>query len=166
MDHLLDLSLIAIHLLSAAAWFGSLVYRVLIVDPKALKLLGDGVGFERYSLHLAHGMRYVVLAALVTCGLSGFVLVGLRWSESGGWQSLMGVKAGLWLLASALFGYISWVYWPRRVFADATEWKTIRRRGLLLSLVMIGIAVLGMLLGQIGQTIRTAPAEGVSQLNR
>src|SRR5690349_10772635 len=70
---LLDQVAAAIHLLSAAAWFGALVYRAFFVDPKALRFFGGGAGYERFSLDLAHGMRAVVLAALLTCGLSGFV---------------------------------------------------------------------------------------------
>ena len=42
----------------------------------------------------------------------------------------------------------SWVYWPRRVFATADEFPKVRRQGLALALVMIGIAASGMVLGQ------------------
>jgi hypothetical protein len=153
---LLDQAVMAVHLLSAAAWFGALVYRTLFVDPKAQKFFAAGAGFERFSLDLAHGMRRVVMAALLTCGLSGFVLVGLRWSASDGWLALVAGKAGLWAVAFAVFAYVSWVYWPRRVFATADEWPAVRRWGLLLSLAMIGIAGLGVVLGQLAQAIRTA----------
>lgn len=152
---LLDLTLAAVHGLSAAAWFGALVYRTLFVDPKAQAFLGSGAEYERFSLHLAHGMRYVVLAALLTCGLSGFALAGLRWSADDGWRALVAGKVGLWLVAGALFAYISWVFWPRRVFADAGQWRRVRRQGLVLSGVMIGIAGLGFVLGQAAQVMRT-----------
>src|SRR5262245_31090851 len=138
----------AVHMMSAAAWFGALVYRVFFVDPKAHKFFAGGAGFERFSLDLAHGMRYVVLLALLICGLSGFVLVGLRWSAADGWLELVAGKAGLWAVALALFAYISWVFWPRRVFAAAADWPATRRQGLALALVMIGIAGLGFVLGQ------------------
>jgi len=162
MIHLLEHALRAIHLLSAAAWFGSLVYRVFVVDRKMASFFGGGSEYERFALHLAHGMRYVVLAALVTCGLSGFALAGIHWNASVEWQSLMAMKMALWVLAFALFGYISWVYWPRRVFTDASEWNAIRRRGLVLSLAMIGIAGLAMVLGQLGQSVVLATAEQAS----
>jgi hypothetical protein len=145
---LLDRLAAAVHLLSAAAWFGALVYRAFFVDPKARKFFAGGAGYERFSLDLADGMRYVVLVALLTCGLSGFALVGLRWSPADGWLVLVAGKAGLWAVAFALFAYISWVFWPRRVFADAADWPAVRRQGLALSLVMIGIAGLGIVLGQ------------------
>jgi uncharacterized membrane protein len=159
MSRLLEHSLAAIHMLSAAAWLGALVYRVFFVDRKATKFFQRESEYERYSLDLAHGMRYVVMAALIACGLSGFVMAGLRWNASESWLSIMVAKTVLWMIASALFAYISWVFWPRRVFADASEWPGLRRQGLLLSLVMIGIAALGMVLGQIAQTLAIAPAE-------
>ena len=154
MSGLLDYALAAVHQLSAAAWFGALVYRVFFVDPKALRFFGAGAEFERYSLDLADGMRYVVLAALVTCGLTGFALVGLRWHWTDEWLTLMVVKTGLWAIAFALFGYISWMFWPRRVFAVAGEWPSVRRRGFILSLIMVAIAGLGFVLGQLAQALR------------
>jgi hypothetical protein len=159
MNTLFDQALIAIHLLSAAAWFGALVYRTFFVDPKALEFFDDGSGYERFSLDLAHGMRRVVLAALLTSGLSGFALVGLRWSPNDGWLALMIGKAGLWVIAFAVFAYISWVFWPRRVFATADEWVAIRRHGLALSMLMIAIAGLGILLGQLSQAARVAASD-------
>jgi putative copper export protein len=144
----LDQIAAAVHMLSAAAWFGALVYRAFFVEPKAQKFFTDGAGYERFSLDLAHGMRYVVLLALFTCGLSGFILVGLRWSPADGWLVLMAGKATLWAVAFALFAYISWVFWPRRVFAAAADWPAVRRQGAALALVMIGIAGLGFVMGQ------------------
>src|SRR5262245_41034747 len=148
---LLERALLAAHLLSAAAWFGALVYRTFFVDPKALQFFARGREFESYSLHLADGMRYGVLLALLTSGASGFALLGMRWGDDALWQARMAVKSGIWVLAFAVFVYISWVYWPRRLFATPREQPSIRRQGLVLSLLMIGLAGLGMLLGQWGR---------------
>ena len=156
MTGLFDQSIAAVHHLSAAAWFGALVYRVFFVDPKALKFFRAGAEFERFSLHLADGMRYIVMAALLTCGLTGFALIGLRWNSTDGWLTLMVVKVGFWVIAFALFAYVSWVFWPRRVFAVAGEWPCVRRQGLLMSLVMIAIAGLSLVLGQLCQSVRSA----------
>jgi hypothetical protein len=153
-------ALAAIHLLSSATWFGALVYRAFFVDPKALRFFNGGADYERFSLDLAHRMRYVVLAALVACGLSGFALLGLRWNPDEGWLALMIAKTGLWTVATALFAYISWVYWPRRVFAGPVEWRAVRRQGVVLSIAMIGIAGLGIVLGQVGQAVRSTSTLG------
>lgn len=153
----METALAAIHLLSSAAWFGSLIYRVLFVDPKAARFFEHGADFERFSLDLAHGMRYVVMLALAACGLSGFALAGLRWNTSEPWQTTMLAKVALWLVACVLFAYISWVHWPRRVFADASEWRRVRRQGVALAVVMVGIAATGMVLGQWAADLTPSP---------
>jgi hypothetical protein len=148
---LLERALLAAHLLSGAAWFGALVYRTFFVDPKSRRYFERGADFETYSLHLSDGMRYVVVLALLASGLSGFALMGLHWNADAAWQARMAAKAALWAVALAVFAYVSWVYWPRRVFATKAEWPGVRAQGLALSLVMIAIAAAGMLLGQWGR---------------
>jgi hypothetical protein len=153
MLRFLEQALAAAHTLSAAAWFGALVYRTFFVDPKALRLFIRPADFERFTLHLAHNMRYVLLAALLTCGLSGLALLGLRWRpDDPAWQALMAGKAAVWSAAFALFAYVSWVYWPRRLFAAEVEFLAFRRQGFGISLVMIGLVGLGVLLGQAGRS--------------
>ena len=158
--NLIDQLVAAVHHLSAAAWFGALVYRAFFVDPKALKFFRASAEFERFSLDLAHGMRYVVLLALGTCGLSGFALLGLRWHTADAWLAVMAAKVLVGIIAFALFVYISWVFWPRRVFAVGNELPRVRRQGLVLALTMIAIAGLGMVLGQLGQVWRNTTAVG------
>jgi putative copper export protein len=155
MTSVIERALATIHLLSAAAWFGALGYRLFFVEPKARKFLGDTADYERFSLTLADGMRPVVLAALLTCGLSGFALVGLRWNLSDAWLTLIAGKVVLWIIALGVFAYVSWVYWPRRVFATAGEWAGVRRQGFLISLAMIAVAGLGIVLGQLSQAVRS-----------
>jgi hypothetical protein len=155
MTGFIEHALAAVHLLSAAGWFGALGYRLFFVDPKAMTFLDGGAEFERFALHLADGMRRVALAALLTCGLSGFALAGLRWNTADGWVALVASKTGLWLIAFAGFAYVSWVFWPRRVFATVDEWAGVRRQGVLISLAMVAIASLGIVLGQLCQAART-----------
>jgi hypothetical protein len=154
----LEQAVALVHTLSSAAWIGALIYRLFFVDPKAMRTLGDGAAFEKFSLDLAHGMRYVVMLALASCGLSGFALMGIRWHAAGDWQSTMTVKVALWTVAACLFTYISWVYWPRRVFTDPTDWPAVRRQGVRLSLVMIAIAGLGFVAGQLARAITPSVA--------
>src|SRR5262249_54567952 len=132
----LDRVLALVHLLSGAAWFGALVYRTFFVDPKSRRFFTRSGDYEHFSLYLADGMRIVVTAALLACGLSGFALLGLRWTPTTGWLALMVIKAVVWLVALVVFVYISWVYWPHRVFAVGADVAALRRQGLALSLVM------------------------------
>jgi hypothetical protein len=138
-----------VHGVSAAAWFGAIFYRTLIVDPKAFGYFHDRAEYERFSTHLAHGMRYVVTAGLLTCGLSGFALLGLRWeTATDGWLGLMAAKVGVWLLACGLFTYVSWVHWPWRSFAAPDEFRAYRRQGMVLAASMVLLSGTGFVLGQ------------------
>ena len=138
-----------VHGLSAAAWFGGIFYRTLVMDPKAYRYFVDRAEYERFSTHLAHGMRYFVTAGLLTCGLSGFVLLGLRWNAPGdNLLGLMSAKVVVWLLACGLFAYVSWVHWPWRAFATPAEFRAYRREGIALATGMVLLSGAGFALGQ------------------
>lgn len=143
----LEYLLTAIHGLASAAWFGALVYRTFFVDPKARQFFAADQEYDRYSLHLADGMRYVVLASLLICGFSGFALLALRSVSEGPWLNGILVKIGIWLLAGGLFAYISWVYWPKRVFAEGPQRQRLHRKGFVIACIMIVLAMSGYLLG-------------------
>ena len=124
----LEQALFWVHGMSAAAWFGAIFYRTLVVDGKAFGYFPDRKDYERFSTHLAHGMRYVVTAGMMTCGLSGFALLGLRWDGSNAaWLGLIAAKVAVWLLAAGLFAYVSWVHWPWRALASPDEFAGYRR---------------------------------------
>jgi hypothetical protein len=137
-----------VHGVSAAAWFGAIFYRTLVVDPKAFGYFPDRAEYERFSTHLAHGMRFLVTAGILTCGLSGFALLGLKWQSDAGWLGLMVAKVVVWLLACGLFTYVSWVHWPWRSFAAPEEFRAYRRQGIVLAAGMVLLAGTGFVLGQ------------------
>lgn len=146
---LLEQILFWAHGLSAAAWFGAIFYRTLIIDPKVFTYFADRKDYERFSTHLAHGMRYVVVSGILTCGLSGFALMGLRWDHSDStWLALIGSKVVVWLIACGLFTYVSWIHWPWRSLAAPHEFATYRRQGIYLAGGMVLLAAVGFLLGQ------------------
>jgi len=137
------------HGLSAAAWFGAIFYRTLTVDPKAVSFFPDPSEYERFSIHLAHHMRAMVLAGLLTCGLSGLALAVLRWNpENLVWSGLMMSKVVVWFAAMGLFTYVSYVHWPWRSLAESGEFLAYRRQGHVLAAGMVFLAGLGFALGQ------------------
>lgn len=141
-----------VHGLSAAAWFGAILYRTAVIDPKAFGYFPDRRDYERYSTHLAHGMRYLVTAGLLTCGLSGFALLGLRWRPADDvWVGLMAAKVAVWLLACGLFAYVSWVHWVWRSVASPAEMPGYRREGVALAVGMVLLSGAGFALGQAGR---------------
>lgn len=137
------------HGLAAAAWFGSIFYRTVVIDAKSFGYFPNRADYERFSTHLAHGMRYFVVAGLLTCGLSGFALLSLRWDGSNvAWLVLMAAKAAVWLAAGILFTYVSWVHWPWRSLAAPHEFLRYRRQGQQLAYGMVALAGTGFALGQ------------------
>ena len=156
---LLEQVLYWVHGLSAAAWFGAIFYRTAVVDLKAYWFFRDPRDYERYSTHLAHGMRYLVTAGLVTCGLSGFALVGLKFDLARpGWATLMVLKTAVWLAACGLFTYVSWVHWPWRSLAAPAEFAHYRRQGILLAATMVLLAGTGFALGQACRLVGDRPS--------
>jgi len=138
-----------VHGVSGAAWFGAIVYRTFIVDPKVLAFFPDRAGYERFTTHMAHGMRYLVITGLAVCGLSGFALVRLRWNGSDEvWLGLMAAKVLVWLAAGALFTYVSWVHWPWRSVASPDESPRYRFEGQALAIGMVLLTGAGFMLGQ------------------
>jgi hypothetical protein len=146
---LLEQFLFWVHGLSAAAWFGAIFYRAAVIDPKAFGYFQDRADYERFSTYLAHGMRYLVVAGLLTCGLSGFALAGLKWdTASDVWIGLMVAKVLVWLAAGGLFTYVSWVHWPWRSLASPEEFVSCRREGQKLAAAMVILSGAGFVLGQ------------------
>jgi hypothetical protein len=146
---LLEQFLFWTHGLSSAAWFGAIFYRTFVVDDKAFGYFPQRADYERFSTYMAHGMRYLVTAGLLTCGLSGFALLGLRWDGSStAWLALMVAKAGVWLAACVLFTYVSWVHWPWRSLSAPNEFAAYRRQGQRLAVGMVLLAGTGFALGQ------------------
>ena len=146
------------HGLSGAAWFGAIAYRTFAVDRKVAAYFPDPAAFERFSVHLAHKMRYPVWVGILTCAASGSVLMGLKWHPASGvWLGLMAAKVVVWLLACGLFCYVSYVFWPARCFASPAEFAGYRRQNFTLSVGMVALAAAGFVLGQ---TCRLAWATG------
>ncbi len=138
-----------VHGTSAAAWFGAIFYRTLVVDGKAFRYFADVADYERFSTHMADGMRYVVTAGMLTCATSGFLLAGLRWNpDNAAWLGLIAAKVAVQIAAAGLFAYVSYVHWPWRSCAAPEESPKYRREGQRLALAMVALSGLGFVLGQ------------------
>ena len=146
---ILEQVLLWAHGLSGAAWFGAIFYRTATVDRKVKSYCPEPAEYERLSIHLAHNMRYMVWGGILTCGLSGFALVGLRWQpENEAWLGLMGAKVVVWLAAVGLFCYVSYRHWPWRALAAPTESDRYRAEAQRLAWLMVALSAMGFLLGQ------------------
>lgn len=140
------------HTLTAAVWLGAMAYSIAVVQPRAARLL-DAERYEELAATLAAGARWTVLAMSGVLALSGGWLA-TRLADrrtTPAWTTVIAVKGGLWLVALAVFAYVSWRLWPRRVFALPAElprlYRTFRRAAWTLIAIVAGEAVLGVAAG-------------------
>jgi Flp pilus assembly protein TadB len=137
-------ALIAIvHAGLAAAWVGGMAYSLLVVQPKLKKFYGpDEDNREALTAVIASGNRWKVLGLIAVIAATGLMLLldHRHW-----WIHVL--KAVLLLLATAIFWYVSWRHWPRRVFATPTERPALQRQLRILATTMLGLAGTAFALG-------------------
>ncbi|AYY14697.1 hypothetical protein EF847_20385 [Actinobacteria bacterium YIM 96077] len=115
------------HLGLLGIWLGSMLYSLLIVQPRASRFLAaDDDGLEAFLTTLGAGNRRPVLAIVAVLGISGLLLaVAGKLATS---SIMLFALEGLALLAAlAVFVRVSWRLWPRRVFALPEERPAHRR---------------------------------------
>jgi putative copper export protein len=69
-------ALLTAHLAAAAVWLGGMIYSLVIVQPRAQRLLGGPQPYEPFAVALAAGARRGVLALAGALAASGAGLVG------------------------------------------------------------------------------------------
>ena len=135
--------LLLVHVGVAALWLGSMAYSLFVVQPKLSRIAGgDPVKVEEMHRELAQGNRWPVVGLIATLWVTGaFLTRGLTFWVP--WKAL------LLLGATALFWWVSWRAWPRRVFALPEELPGLQRRFRRVAIAMfclVGLAfVIGML---------------------
>jgi hypothetical protein len=148
--------LLLAHIGVGALWLGSMLYSLFVVQPAVARVLPEPVQAEDVYRELGAGNRWKVATLIAALALSGAGLVvttdaGAASVVSGrslGWWLLVGTKTALLVGASALFWWVSWRGWPRRVFAlpDEIGGEQARFRRVALALTaLVGTAfVLGI----------------------
>jgi hypothetical protein len=114
-----------VYLALTTLWLGSMVYSLVVVQPRIARFFRDDEQREEFLVVLANGNRWPVVALIVGLVLSGgaVALVGFE-AVSAGYT----VAVGLDLVAAAIFVDVSWRHWPARIFALAEELPGFRRR--------------------------------------
>jgi len=134
------------HVLAGAAWFGAMLYSLLVLHPRARAFFGSPRQFEDFISYVAAGARWKVLGGAAFIGVTG---VGLLLCSAPGqlsptkWAFLI-VKLILFVLAITLFCFTSWVLWPARTLAATEEIPQFQQRFRLIAvalLVLIGAAM-------------------------
>lgn len=113
-----------LHLVVAAAWLGSMLYSLNVVQPKVDRFFPDEESREEFLVALAHGNRWRVVALMAVLLLSGVAVVVVSPELRIGFA----VSLALYGCAAAIFYNVSWRHWPARVFALPEELPGFRRR--------------------------------------
>jgi Flp pilus assembly protein TadB len=133
--------LVLIHAGVAALWLGSMAYSLFVVQPKLSRMAGgDPEKVEDLHRELAQGNRWPVVGLIATLWVTGALLT----------QRLtfpVSLKAMALLVATALFYWVSWRAWPRRVFALPQELPALQRQFRRVAIAMFGLVGLAFALG-------------------
>ncbi|WBQ04970.1 hypothetical protein [Kribbella sp. CA-293567] len=138
-------ALIAIvHAGLAAAWVGGMSYSLFVVQPKLKKYFaGRDEEREHLTAVIASGNRYKVLGLIGVIATTGLALLLL---DHRNWW-IHAVKALLLLIATAIFWYVSWRHWPRRIFATDAERPALQRQLITLATIMLALSGTAFALG-------------------
>lgn len=147
-------SLMLLHGLAGAAWFGSIFYGVFVLYPRVNRCYDNIAERERLFLALSHGARWHMIAALTLVASSGLGLLLLPRNElTWSYLTLIGMKAGLMFTSTILFWRVSWFWWPERLFALEAELPAIHRRFRIGAACMLVLVGLGFALGVLTRII-------------
>jgi hypothetical protein len=119
-------ALVVIHAGLAAVWLGGMAYSLTVVQPKVARFFAtDDDRHEEFVALIAEGNRWQVIVLIAALAGSGLALWAM---DDYADIAAHGVKAGLLAVTTAIFWYVSWRHWPRRVFALPDERPALRRQ--------------------------------------
>src|SRR3954451_13342103 len=100
--------LFLIHLGVGAAWLGSMLYSLFVVQPRVPRVLPDAQQAEDFYRELGQGNRWRVVGLIALLALSGGGLVFVQSGHTTGWWTVIAAKVVLLGGASGLFWWVSW----------------------------------------------------------
>jgi len=119
-------ALVVVHAGLATVWLGGMAYSLTVVQPKVARFFADDDDrHEEFVALIAQGNRWKVIALIVALAGTGVALWAMDDFEH---TAAILVKAGLLAIATAIFWYVSWRHWPRRVFALPEERPAMRHQ--------------------------------------
>jgi uncharacterized membrane protein len=147
--------ILGVHVLGGGVWIGAMAFSVFVLHPRAERFFSGSSTFEDLLFTVVHGARWKVVAGIVGIVASGIALTWRLAPGGPGWSGLVIAKVLLLVTSLALFIHVSWVLWPRRVFASADELPAVRRRFWWVGVVMIACNATNMGLGILAHALRS-----------
>ena len=142
------------HALSSAAWFGSMFYSLTVMQPRAKRFFATDAEFEEFVATIARGARWTVLGAFAFVAITGagLIVVARPVPMTTAWLAILWAKLTLFTCAITLFCHVSWVLWPRRIFAAPHELPRIQWQFRVIGITLLIIAALSFALGILPHT--------------
>ena len=147
--HLVRLSLLSIHVLAGAAWFGAMFYSLMVLHPRARSFFQTSAQFEEFITFVAAGARWKVLGGCLVIGGTGVALYFMSESQDANpvFQCCIVAKTVLFMVAVGLFSFASWVLWPARVLATPDEIPMYQKKFRILAIILLVLVGLNLILG-------------------
>jgi hypothetical protein len=130
------------HLTIAATWLGSMVYSLVVVQPRIAQFFTDESRREAFLLAVAHGNRWKVAPVVGALVLSGVVMIATSPRVAAGYA----VATIMYAAAAAIFVNVSWRHWPARVFALPDELAGFRSRLQIQAWTMLGLVTVAFVI--------------------
>jgi putative copper export protein len=153
-------ALAVVHVGTAAAWLGSMLYSLFVVRPRTKAFFSEDENREDFAIVLASGARWKVLALVTVLALSGVGLTVLEITAEDGpeatWAALVAAKGAALVVALGLFVYVSWRLWPARAKAHALGTPDLPRHQRRFALVAVALTLAvaaGLALGSVADAL-------------
>jgi len=139
----------AAHVLAGGAWFGAMLYSLVVLHPRARSFFSSSRQFEEFMAHMAAGARWKVLSGAAFIALTGIGLLLLPGpaDTSHGKKACVIAKTALFAMAVSLFCFTSWRLWPARTLASAEEIPKFQRSFRCIAVALLVLVALSMVLG-------------------
>jgi len=137
------------HVLAGSAWFGAMLYSLLVLHPRARLFFGNPRQFEDFISYIAAGARWKVLGGAAFIGLTGLGLVlcaPVKQTSSAQWAILI-TKITLFAAAISLFCFTSRVLWPARTLASSEEIPGFQQKFRVIAVMLLVLVGLSAALG-------------------
>lgn len=144
-----------LHVWTWALYCGSITYIYFRLFPDMRRWLASDDRFEEFSLVTGDKLRWWIFGAVVAAGVTGGGLVLLRSHADPGslWWALVALKAALFVVTLAVYGHVSYIMWPRRVFVSVAERPAEQRRFFRVALILMACLVGQLVLGALAHAV-------------
>ena len=143
-----------VHLLGGGIWIGAVGFNVFVLHPRAARFFAEPGRFEDFVFTVVSGMRWWVVAGIVSLAGAGLELMRLHRLEL---DLVLIAKLGLLFVTTAMFGVLSWRMWPARVVAAPHELAAVHRRFSRIGAVMVACNLANAMLGVWHHVLRVEP---------